>query len=90
MFGDWIAVLNEEQVDRLLYLVAWANTPRSKRPSAHHGLKVGDQLRVVDGVWLGFPAHFDGLDSKGRLSVLIQLFGRLHKVPVEPEQIEPV
>jgi transcription termination/antitermination protein NusG len=90
MFGDWIARLNTGHIERLLYLVQWANTPRSKRGSVHEALKVGDVLRIVDGVWRGFPAHFDGLDSKGRLSVLIQLFGRLHKVPIEPEQIEPV
>jgi transcription antitermination factor NusG len=89
-FGDWIAVLNDYWCNRLIDVVLTSNTPRSKRELVNDLYEVGDAVRVVDGPMRGFPAHFDGLDSRGRLSVLISIFGRLNKVPVELDQIEPV
>lgn len=89
-FGDWIASLNDYWCGRLIDVVLTSNTPRSKRELVNDLYEVGDAVRVVDGPIGGFPAHFDGLDSKGRLSVLISIFGRLTKVPVELNQIEPV
>lgn len=86
-FGDWIATLNDEWSNKLIDAVRIANTPRSKRVLL---FKAGDVVKIVDGPFRGFSATFDGLDSKGRLSVVMSIFGRLQPLPLTAEQIEPV
>lgn len=86
-FGDWIATLNDEWANKLINAVMLANVPRSKRALL---FKAGDVVRIVDGPFRGFTATFDGLDSRGRLSVVMSIFGRLQPLPLTAEQIEPV
>jgi transcription antitermination factor NusG len=86
-FGPWTAYLDDEWCNNLLTIVQLANVPRSKRALL---FKAGDEVRVSDGPFRGFTGRFEGLDSKGRLSVLMSMFGRLQPVQVTEEQIEPV
>lgn len=86
-FGDWVATLNDEWANKLINAVMLANVPRSKRALL---FKAGDVVRIVDGPFRGFSATFDGLDSRGRLSVVMSIFGRLQPLPLTVEQIEPV
>lgn len=86
-FGPWTACINDEWCNRLIYTVAMANTPRSKRAQR---FEIGETVRILEGPFRGFSASFDGLDSKGRLSVLISIFGRLQSLSMTDEQIEPV
>lgn len=87
MFGDWIATLDDQWSNKLISIVQIANTPRSERKAL---FDVGDQVAIVDGPFRGFRGEIDALDSKGRLSVGIAMFGRLQPVKLTEEQIEPV
>lgn len=95
-FGEWYARIpseREEKSDRaacmsdIHALVAIANTPRSKRESK---FAAGDLVRIVDGPFQLFSGRIERLDSKGRLSVAIEIFGRLSPTIVSERQIEPV
>lgn len=85
-FGSWTARLDDYWCGRLLEIVAITNLPHSKRAR----FEPGESVRIMDGPFRGFSANFDRLDSKGRLSVLISIFGRLQSVTYTDEQIEPV
>ena len=58
--------------------------PRSNR------FKVGDHVRIDEGVFKNFVGVVDTVDEgNGRVSVLIQVYGRPTPVEVEPRQIDP-
>ena len=86
-FGPWTAYLDDEWCNKLIGIVQVANTPRSKRAAL---FGIGDVVRINEGPFRGFTGQFDGLDSKGRLSVVMSMFGRLQPVIVTEEQIDPV
>jgi transcriptional antiterminator NusG len=68
-------------------LVAIANTPRSKREAK---FEAGDIVRIVDGPFRSFSGRIERLDSKGRLTIAIEIFGRLSPTEMSEWQIEPV
>ncbi|WP_425909341.1 transcription termination/antitermination protein NusG [Nitrobacter sp. TKz-YC02] len=94
-FGEWRARIPSERKARsggvacmadIHALVAIANTPQSKREAK---FDLGDLVRIVDGPFRDFSGRIERLDSKGRLKVAIQIFGRLSPAVVSEWQIEP-
>jgi transcription termination/antitermination protein NusG len=52
--------------------------------------KVGDRVRINEGVFKNFVGVVDTVDEgNGRVSVLMQVYGRTAPVEVEPRQIDP-
>ncbi|GEC15169.1 transcription termination/antitermination protein NusG [Nitrobacter winogradskyi] len=94
-FGEWFARIPSEReatsergacMEDIHALVAIANTPFSKRDAK---FDIGDLVRIVDGPFRDFSGRIERLDSRGRLSVAIEIFGRLSPTVVSEWQIEP-
>ena len=53
--------------------------------------KTGDRVRVKDGYFLNFEGDVEGIDeANGRVTVMINIFGRSTPVELEHWQIEDV
>lgn len=86
-FGDWKASLSPKHIADIMAINAVANVPRSKRERL---FEIGQLVRIVDGPFASFNGRIERLDSKGRLSVLVDLFKRMTPVEFEAGQLEPV
>ncbi|MGX0963176.1 transcriptional antiterminator NusG [Bradyrhizobium japonicum] len=87
--GDCLARMSVEDMARLRDIEAYLNTPRSER--RHRGkLSVGELVRVVDGPFFDFVGRLERLDSRGRLTVLIDAFKRSVSLQMDEMQIEPI
>ena len=53
------------------------------------GVKVGDIVRIKDGAFMGYEGNVESIDeTRGRLSVVISIFGRSTPVELEFWQVE--
>ncbi len=53
--------------------------------------KLGDRVRIKDGTFENFDGDVEGLDeANGRVTVMINIFGRSTPVELEHWQVEPV
>lgn len=86
-FGDWRAYLTPKDYAEVQAINAVACTPHSKRERM---FATGELVRVVDGPFASFSGRIERLDSKGRLSVLVDLFKRMIPVQFNEGQLEPV
>ena len=54
------------------------------------GVKVGDVVRIKDGAFMGYEGNVSAIDeTRGRLTVVISIFGRSTPVELEFWQVEP-
>ena len=54
------------------------------------GVKVGDVVRIKDGAFMGYEGNVESIDdTRGRLTVVISIFGRSTPVELEFWQVEP-
>ena len=54
------------------------------------GVKVGDIVRIKDGAFMGYEGNVESIDdTRGRLTVVISIFGRSTPVELEFWQVEP-
>lgn len=54
------------------------------------GVKVGDIVRIKDGAFMGYEGNVTAIDeTRGRLTVVILIFGRSTPVDLEFWQVEP-
>lgn len=75
--------LQEEEVDRILKQMT-AEAPKTKV-----GFRKGQSVRVVDGPFLDFMGVVDDINQgKGKVKVLLSLFGRETPVEVDFLQVE--
>ena len=59
-------------------------------PTLVIGVKVGDVVIIKDGAFMGYEGVVDAVDeTKGRLTVVISIFGRSTPVDLEFWQVEP-
>jgi len=63
------------------------NTPKSKRD---HLFEIGELVRVLNGPFRHFSARVERFDSKGRLSVGVEIFGRITPIELSEDDIEKV
>jgi transcription termination/antitermination protein NusG len=63
---------------------AIGNTPKSKRK---HLFEIGELVRVVNGPFRDFCARVERFDSKGRLSVGVEIFGRITPIELSEDDI---
>ena len=85
-FGDWTAFLTREQMAGVFKLEALGNIPVARRRRLYI---VGQDIRVTSGPFAGFNGIVEHLDSRGRLTVLVDIFKRLSPLTLEEGQIEP-
>ena len=87
MCGTCFSYLKASHMSDLRAVVAIGHVPLSKRKRM---FAAGQLVRVVDGPFASFTGSIERLDSKGRLSVLLDVFKRVTPVQLEQGQIEPV
>lgn len=85
-FGDFVLRLRPKDVADIRSIEASCNVPLSKRERMY---ATGQLVRVVDGPFASFRGQIERLDSNGRLSVLVDIFGRMSPIQLEEGQVEP-
>lgn len=83
--GPCVPVLKGQDVIDLRNIEAIGNTPKSKRA---HKFELGELVRVTSGPFAYFCGHVERFDSTGRLSVGIDLFGRVTRVSIDESDLE--
>ena len=85
--GPYEPPLTAEEVDTLLKQIDTGTTaPRQKEQYYK-----GDNIRIIDGPFLGFNGLIDDVDQeRGRVKVLVSIFGRGTPVELGFSQIERV
>jgi transcriptional antiterminator NusG len=59
-------------------------------PTLVIGVKIGDIVRIKDGAFMGYEGNVEAIDdTRGRLTVVISIFGRSTPVELEFWQVEP-
>ena len=75
--------LQEEEVNRILKQMA------AEAPKAKVGFRKGQSIRVIDGPFLDFMGVVDEINAgKGKVTVLLSLFGRETPVELDFLQVE--
>jgi transcriptional antiterminator NusG len=85
--GPCVPVLTPELYAQLRMIEKIRNTPNSKRA---HKFAVGDLVRVTSGPFAQFCGLVERVDSRSRLSVGVDIFGRITPVEIEPGDVEAV
>jgi transcriptional antiterminator NusG len=86
-FGDWIPHLTPKLLNDLRNIEAIGNTPRSKR---ERKFAIGELVRVANGPFKSFAARVERFDSKGRLNIGVEIFGRITPIDIDESDIEKV
>ncbi|MGY4288873.1 transcriptional antiterminator NusG [Bradyrhizobium sp. LM2.7] len=86
-FGDFTPWLTPKLLDDIRKIEAIGNTPKSKR---ERHFEVGQLVRVLSGPFRHFSAQVERIDSKTRLTVGVQIFGRITPVDLAESDIEAV
>ena len=77
--------LPQEEVDEILHQME-AGTERPKPKSV---FQEGDKVRVIEGPFVNFTGSIDDMNpERGRLKVMVAIFGRLTPVELEYYQVE--
>jgi transcriptional antiterminator NusG len=85
--ADCVPVLKPEHMQALRNIEAIGNTPSSKRA---HLFEVGQLTRVLNGPFRSFCARVERIDSGHRLTVGVEIFGRITPVELDESDIEAV
>jgi transcription termination/antitermination protein NusG len=85
-FGDYTPFLTPKLFDDIRKIETIGNTPKSKRERL---FEIGQLTRVVNGPFRSFCGRVERFDSKGRLSVGVEIFGRITPVELNESDIEP-
>jgi transcriptional antiterminator NusG len=86
-FGDFIPSLTSKLIADLRNIEAIGNTPKSKR---ERHFEIGQLVRVVNGPFRSFCGRVERFDSPGRLSVGVEIFGRITPTELGEGDIETV
>jgi transcriptional antiterminator NusG len=86
-FGDWTAFLTPKLFFDIRCIEAIGNTPKSKRERA---FEIGQLVRVVNGPFRSFCALVERVDSGSRITIGIEIFGRITPSVVSESDIEAV
>jgi transcription termination/antitermination protein NusG len=86
--GSTPTPLNEAEVQNILNL----STDEELQPSALTvDYVVGDQVKVIEGPFKGFPAEIKGVDmERQRLNLMISIFGRATPIEIEFFGVEKI
>jgi transcriptional antiterminator NusG len=83
--GDCVPVLKLQDVIDLRNIEAIGNTPKSKR---ERKFALGELVRVKSGPFAYFCGLVERFDSTGRLSVGLDIFGRVTPISIEESDLE--
>jgi transcriptional antiterminator NusG len=72
-------------------IIAKKETPTGEAPKLQIGFKVGDRVKITEGTFENFEGEVETIDeASGRVTVMINIFGRSTPVELEYWQIEAV
>ena len=81
------APLPQEEVDEILYQMEVG----AEKPKPKSVFQKGDKVRVIEGPFLNFTGAIDDLNpERGKLKVMVAIFGRLTPVELEYYQVERI
>ena len=81
------APLPQEEVDEILYQMEVG----AEKPKPKSVFQKGDKVRVIEGPFLNFTGAIEDLNpERGRLKVMVAIFGRLTPVELEYYQVERI
>jgi len=79
--------ITEEEADRIINQMAQGN----KQPRPKYSFREGDEVRVIDGPFNNFNGTVEEVNpDKGKLRVLISIFGRATPVELEFVQVTKI
>ncbi len=84
--GQNAVALKENEVRRVLGQMEQTKS----RPTPTVQFKVGDHVRVVDGPFSAFTGVVDEVSERGKVKVMVSIFGRATPVELDFLQVEPV
>lgn len=84
MFGECYAVVSDTEMRK----IASASDAGMIKREQSSIWEAGEEVRISDGLFTGFNALINTLEHKGRIDVLLSMFGRLSLVELGVEQIE--
>ncbi len=77
----------EEEIERIKTLVE----ERKSKPRPRVVLEVGENVKIIDGPFANFTGYIDEVDvDKGRVKVMVSIFGRSTPVDLEYWQVEKI
>jgi transcriptional antiterminator NusG len=82
-----VPFLKPKHIADLRNIEAIGNTPRTKRA---HLFEIGQLTRVVNGPFRSFCARVERFDSQGRLTIGVEIFGRITPVELSDSDVEAV
>lgn len=83
--GDEAIPLTQVEVDNLLQV----SEEKAERPKAEIRYQKGDQVKVIEGPFANFVGNVEEIDpEKGKLKVLVSIFGRPTSVELGVLQVE--
>ncbi len=78
--------LSEAEVRNLLDI----REEKKEKPKARMLYRKGDQIKVIEGPFMNFVGNIEGIDEeKGKLKVMVSIFGRPTPVDLDVLQVEP-
>ncbi|MBI1893891.1 MAG: transcription termination/antitermination factor NusG, partial [Candidatus Rokubacteria bacterium] len=85
--GSRPAPLPQEEVDEILYQMEVG----AEKPKPKSVFQKGDKVRVIEGPFINFMGAIDDLNpERGKLKVMVAIFGRLTPVELEYYQVERI
>lgn len=84
---ECVPFLTPAHINDLRNIEAIGNTPKSKRARL---FEIGQLVRIVNGPFRDFSARVERFDGKGRLSVGVEIFGRITPAEFDESDIEAV
>jgi len=88
--GEDGPALLPDAVVRAIFVLESRMADRTQETRACAGFQPGEIVRIIGGIFDGFTAEFERLDSDGRIAVLLYLFGRLSRVNLPVEQVAKI
>ena len=85
--GSRPASLPQEEVDEILYRMEVG----AEKPKPKSVFQKGDKVRVIEGPFINFMGAIEDLNpERGKLKVMVAIFGRLTPVELEYYQVERI
>jgi transcriptional antiterminator NusG len=85
--GPRPAPLPQEEVDEILYRMEVG----AEKPKPKSVFQKGDKVRVIEGPFINFMGAIEDLNpERGKLKVMVAIFGRLTPVELEYYQVERI
>lgn len=79
--------LTEDEVNNILQLVEH----KREKPKPEIKYKIGDTVKVTDGPFVNFQGNIESIDEeKGKLRVMVSIFGRPTPVELDVLQVESI